>query len=150
MFRTLYSEATFTKPKSPSSNCANGQFNHCSPWPPLKWNQPPHTTTTKPAPTYPFGYLKMMSLSIPGAGRRPCAYVKEGSQGHYSLIRPLWSASVISSAWGLTRATSTISHFPLSIYPSDNHPDSSTGAEAVWQPPQHCLRWALRKSLDGS
>lgn len=83
-----------------------------------------------------------------------CACVKEDSQGHYSLIRTQWSAHVIYSAWGLPGATSTISHLPLTIYPSDNHPDPSTVAEVVWdladarQPPQHCLRWVLMKSLD--
>ncbi len=45
---TLYEETSFPKPRSPSSNCANGQFNHHSPWPPnapLKWNQLPITKT---------------------------------------------------------------------------------------------------------
>lgn len=83
-----------------------------------------------------------------------CACVKDDSEGHYSLIRPLWSTQVIFSAEGLPRATSTISHLTLTIYPGDKQPDPSTVAEVAWdwndarQPPQQCLRWVLMKSLD--
>lgn len=66
----------------------------------------------------------------------PCVFMhvclKQDGQGHYSLIKPLWSAHVISSALGVPRATSTISHHLLTIYPGDNHPDPSAVAEAVW------------------
>ena len=76
--RMLYVDASFQKPRSPSSNCANGQFNHHSPQPPLKklhlknWTNP---LSTKPTSTYPFGYLGMMSLSIWGACAQPCVFV---------------------------------------------------------------------------
>lgn len=100
-----------------------------------------------------------MSLSVRGVGARlMCLSVRacaeEDSQGHYSLIRPLWSTRVISPAWGVPRTTSTISHLPLTIYPSDNHPNPASVAEAAWdwaearQPPQHCERWVLMKSVD--
>lgn len=118
---------------------------------PLHLKNGPNPLTTKRTPTYLFGYLEMMSLPIRGARARPacvCGHVrrKAGGQGHYSLIRPLRSARVISSAWGLPTATSTISHFPLAIYPGDNHPDPSTVAQAAGdradarQCPQRCLR----------
>lgn len=85
-----------------------------------------------------------------------CVCVKEDIQGRYSLIRPLWSAHVISTAWGLPRATSTINHLPFTIHPSDNHPKPSTVAEVAWDqadarlPPQRCVKWVLVKPLDTS
>lgn len=126
---------------------------------PLHLKNGTNPLTAKPTPTYLFGYLEMMSLYIRGAFCTAmflcvCACAKEDSQGHYSLIRHRWSTHVIFSAWGLPRASSTISHLSLTIYPSNNHPSPNTVAEMARestderQPPQHCLRWVLMKSLD--
>lgn len=50
----------------------------------------------------------------------PCERAKEDDQGHYSLIRPWWSATALSPlAAKPPRAASTISHLHLTIYPSD-------------------------------
>lgn len=61
--------------------------------------------------------------------------VSEGRQPRSLLIdKAPVDCRVISSAWGVPRATSTISHLRLTVYPSDNHPDPSTVAETVWGP----------------
>lgn len=55
--------------------------------------------------------------------------VKEDGQGHYSLIRPCWSAMVLSPlAVKPPRAASTISHLHLTIYPSDKRLSPASNA----------------------
>lgn len=106
-----------TKPRRTSSDCANGQCNHVGlPMHLKNWTNP---LTAKVIPTYHyiiiiFGYLQMMSLPIPGDCGRPC--VCEGTQARSLLIDEAPSARVISSAWGLTSATPTISHFPPLLF----------------------------------
>lgn len=61
----------------------------------------------------------------------PCERAKEDGQGHYSLIRPWWSAAALSPlAAKPPRAASTISHLHLTIYPSDKR--LSPASDAPW------------------
>lgn len=120
---------------------------------------PPPPASPNLHPLNHFGYLGMMSLCSRGSSctstcRCVCAFLKEDSQGHYSLIRPLWTV-VLSPLPGespeqpLQLAIFASLFIPVTTTPTQVLLLRRSGDRADGQAaPQQRLRWVLMKSLD--